>query len=42
LLGVAVLVTLVAMISAQAREATVRGAEMNRFGRIVFDFDQTT
>ncbi|HEX2725894.1 MAG TPA: hypothetical protein VHN20_08760, partial [Beijerinckiaceae bacterium] len=40
--GVTVLVTLVAMLGAQAREATVRGAEMNRFGRMVFEFDQAT
>jgi hypothetical protein len=42
LIGFTVLVTLIGMIGAQAREVTVRGTEMNRFGRIAFEFDQTT
>ena len=42
LTGFAVLVTLIGMIGVQARDATVRGMEMNRFGRIAFEFDQTT
>jgi hypothetical protein len=42
LIAVAVLATLLGMIGVEAREASVRGTEMDRFGRIAFAFDQPT
>jgi hypothetical protein len=40
--GLAVLVSMAGALSAGAREASLRGAEMNGFGRIALQFDQAT
>jgi hypothetical protein len=40
--ALAVLFTLLGTPAPQAREASLRGAEMNGFGRIALEFDQTT